>query len=256
MESIEKIALSHSLLSHSENAPRYCPAPDCDYAVIATGCSKCPIIQCGREECKTLFCCNCQQKCTAEHKCRNGKQHSSSKVKSTRKLSKKTRQSGKSSVDKPDGKSSVDRPDGKPEVKKGIKPDKNKTEQTDDPTGSTDSSSGESVGSPTATSEFLNRFNMKRCPSCRILIIKIEDGSCNHMTCSVCGTQFCWLCIKKTSELHYLSPTGCTFFGKRQWSKKKKLFWQFGMLLGAPVFILLSGAYSARKFFFFRDSLS
>ena len=209
--------------------------------MIATGCSKCPIIQCGREECKTLFCCNCQQSCTSEHKCRNGKPHSSSKkkVSSTRKESKRSRQSGKSS--------SVDKPDGKTEIKKGAKPDKSKTvEPTDDPTtASTDStSSGESTSSPTATTEFLNRFNMKRCPSCRILIIKIEDGSCNHMTCSVCGTQFCWLCIKKTSELHYLSPTGCTFFGKRQWSKKKKLFWQFGMLLGAPVFILLSGMYS------------
>ena len=207
------------------NVPRYCPAPDCGYAVIASGCSKCPIIQCGREECATLFCYHCQQNCTAEHKCRNGKR-ASSKVKSTRKLSKKSRQS--KSTDKPDG-------------KKGAKLDEIKTDQIDDSTASIGSSSGESVNNPTATTEFLNRFNMKRCPSCRILIIKIEDGSCNHMTCSVCGTQFCWLCIKKTSELHYLSPTGCTFFGKRQWSKKKKMVWQFGMLLGAPVFILLSG---------------
>ncbi|OJA17608.1 hypothetical protein AZE42_01207 [Rhizopogon vesiculosus] len=34
---------------------------------------------------------------------------------------------------------------------------------------------------------------VKKCPSCRALIEKI-DG-CNHMTCSVCNTHICWRCM-------------------------------------------------------------
>lgn len=32
----------------------------------------------------------------------------------------------------------------------------------------------------------------------------MNDGSCNHMTCAVCGCEFCWLCMKEISDLHYL----------------------------------------------------
>ena len=37
------------------------------------------------------------------------------------------------------------------------------------------------------------------CPRCHVLIVKMDDGSCNHMTCSVCGSEFCWLCMKEIS---------------------------------------------------------
>ncbi|KAH9402568.1 E3 ubiquitin-protein ligase rnf19b [Tyrophagus putrescentiae] len=86
---------------------------------------------------------------------------------------------------------------------------------------------------------FLQRDDIKPCPCCKVLIIKMDDGSCNHMTCSVCGTEFCWLCMQKISDLHYLSPSGCTFWGKKPWSRKKKIMWQLGMLVGAPVGIAL-----------------
>ena len=33
--------------------------------------------------------------------------------------------------------------------------------------------------------------------------------------------------------------TGCTFWGKKPWSRKKKLMWQLGTLVGAPVGIAL-----------------
>ena len=33
----------------------------------------------------------------------------------------------------------------------------------------------------------------------------------------------------------YFSPSGCTFWGKKPWSRKKKLMWQLGTLVGAPV---------------------
>lgn len=35
------------------------------------------------------------------------------------------------------------------------------------------------------------------------------------------------------------SPSGCTFWGKKPWSKKKKILWQLGTLIGAPVGIAL-----------------
>lgn len=55
----------------------------------------------------------------------------------------------------------------------------------------------------------------------------------------MCGAEFCWLCLKVITDLHYLSPTGCTFWGKRPWTRKKKLLWQIGTLIGAPVGIAL-----------------
>ena len=39
--------------------------------------------------------------------------------------------------------------------------------------------------------------NTKRCPRCRVMIVK--DGGCNHITCR-CGHNFCWSCSKKLSE--------------------------------------------------------
>ncbi|CAG2061713.1 unnamed protein product, partial [Timema podura] len=58
-----------------------------------------------------------------------------------------------------------------------------------------------------------HRDDIKPCPRCQVLIVKMDDGSCNHMTCAVCGAEFCWLCMKEISDLHYLSPSGCTFWG-------------------------------------------
>lgn len=83
------------------------------------------------------------------------------------------------------------------------------------------------------------REEIKRCPKCQALIVKMDDGSCNHITCAVCGCEFCWLCMKEISDLHYLSPSGCTFWGKKPWSRKKKILWQLGILIGAPVGIAL-----------------
>ena len=37
---------------------RWCPTPDCGYAVIATGCAACPLLQC--RKCNTEFCYHCK----------------------------------------------------------------------------------------------------------------------------------------------------------------------------------------------------
>lgn len=46
--------------------------------------------------------------------------------------------------------------------------------------------------------------DIKACPRCQVLIVKMDDGSCNHMMCAVCGAEFCWLCMKEINDLHFL----------------------------------------------------
>lgn len=41
---------------------RFCPAPDCSYAVIASGCANCPQLHCMRPDCNTSFCYHCKQR--------------------------------------------------------------------------------------------------------------------------------------------------------------------------------------------------
>ena len=44
---------------------------------------------------------------------------------------------------------------------------------------------------------------LKKCPRCQIFTEKNEG--CNHMTCSSCKYQWCWLCLGKYSYGHYTS---------------------------------------------------
>lgn len=48
------------------------------------------------------------------------------------------------------------------------------------------------------------RDDVKPCPRCQVLIGKMDDGSCNHMQCALCGAEFCWLCMKEVTDLHFL----------------------------------------------------
>jgi len=171
----EEFALRR-LLVHDPDA-RWCPAPDCGYVVIATGCASCPKLSCERPGCGTLFCYHCKQTWHPNQTCDAARAERAANIRSSF-------------------------------------------------TCSQDSSHNE----------------IKPCPRCGAFIIKMDDGSCNHMTCAVCGAEFCWLCMKEISDLHYLSPSGCTFWGKKPWSRKKKLLWQLGTLIGAPVGISLMAA--------------
>ncbi|XP_028936309.1 E3 ubiquitin-protein ligase RNF19B isoform X3 [Ornithorhynchus anatinus] len=160
---------------------RWCPAPDCGYAVIAYGCASCPKLTCEREGCQTEFCYHCKQIWHPNQTCDMARQQ---RAQSLRVRTKHT--------------------------------------------------SGLSYGQESGPAD-----DIKPCPRCSAYIIKMNDGSCNHMTCAVCGCEFCWLCMKEISDLHYLSPSGCTFWGKKPWSRKKKILWQLGTLIGAPVGISL-----------------
>ncbi|XP_031722343.1 E3 ubiquitin-protein ligase RNF19A [Anarrhichthys ocellatus] len=180
MEKYEEFMLRRWLVGEPDC--RWCPAPDCGYAVIAFGCASCPKITCGREGCGTEFCYHCKQLWHPNQTCDTARQQRAQSLRL------RTFRSSSLSYSQESGAAGDD-----------IKP----------------------------------------CPRCAAYIIKMNDGSCNHMTCAVCGCEFCWLCMKEISDLHYLSPSGCTFWGKKPWSRKKKILWQLGTLVGAPVGIAL-----------------
>eukprot|EP00050_Salpingoeca_kvevrii_P012295 m.21521 g.21521 ORF g.21521 m.21521 type:complete len:336 (-) comp3931_c1_seq1:65-1072(-) len=81
---------------------------------------------------------------------------------------------------------------------------------------------------------------VKPCPQCGAGIFKLQDGSCNHMTCALCRAEFCWLCGKVLDSWtilnHFGSFSGCTFFGSRQWSQRKINAYR----LSAPVTVPLA----------------
>ncbi|XP_061099396.1 E3 ubiquitin-protein ligase RNF19B isoform X2 [Conger conger] len=161
---------------------RWCPAPDCSYAVIAYGCAECPKLCCEREGCGTEFCYHCRQLWHPDQTCDQARRQRSRHASSNH------------------------------------------------------DASSLFIFNEEPSSEM---EEIKACPRCSAYIMKTNDGSCNRMNCSVCGCQFCWLCMQEITDVHYLSPSGCTFWGKRPWSRSRKVLWQVGMLLGAPVVISL-----------------
>lgn len=181
MEKYEEFMLRRWLVADPDC--RWCPAPDCGYAVIAFGCASCPKLTCGRDGCGTEFCYHCKQIWHPNQTCDAARQERAQSLRL------RTIRSSSISYSQESGAAATD--------------------------------------------------DIKPCPRCAAYIIKMNDGSCNHMTCAVCGCEFCWLCMKEISDLHYLSPSGCTFWGKKPWSRKKKILWQLGTLVGAPVGIAL-----------------
>ncbi|XP_041885323.1 E3 ubiquitin-protein ligase RNF19B-like isoform X4 [Corvus kubaryi] len=158
---------------------RWCPAPDCSYAVFAHGCAECPRLTCGREGCGTEFCYHCRQPWHPDGPC--------APVPPVPSLATPTAQLAQ--------------------------PEELAHAEAED---------------------------IKVCPRCSAFIMKINDGSCNRMNCTVCGCLFCWLCLREISDVHFLSPSGCTFWGKRPWSRTRRILWQLGMVLGAPMVISLA----------------
>ncbi|GFR63404.1 E3 ubiquitin-protein ligase RNF19A [Elysia marginata] len=178
MRKYEDFMLRRVLAMDSDT--RWCPAPDCGYAVIATGCAGCPKLQCERPGCGTYFCYHCKQYWHPNQTC-----------------------------------------------------DAARAERLPGAVRSASLTySQESSGAGAAQG---GKDVIKSCPRCSALIVKMDDLSCNHMICAVCGANFCWLCLKEMSDLHYLSLSGCTFWGRRPWSRKKKILCQLGTLIGAPV---------------------
>nr|XP_033792544.1 E3 ubiquitin-protein ligase RNF19A-like isoform X1 [Geotrypetes seraphini]XP_033792545.1 E3 ubiquitin-protein ligase RNF19A-like isoform X1 [Geotrypetes seraphini]XP_033792546.1 E3 ubiquitin-protein ligase RNF19A-like isoform X1 [Geotrypetes seraphini]XP_033792547.1 E3 ubiquitin-protein ligase RNF19A-like isoform X1 [Geotrypetes seraphini] len=183
LEKYEEYLLRRLLVSDPDS--RWCPAPDCSYAVIAYGCAECPRLTCGRKSCGTEFCYHCRQLWHPNKTCEQAWRQWS-------------------------------------QTTPGV------TEP------STLLILSEEHG------HALDVNDIKVCPRCGAFIMKVKDGSCNRMNCTVCGCLFCWLCLKEITDVHFLSPSGCTFWGKKPWSRSRKILWQVGMLLGAPMVISLA----------------
>uniref|UniRef100_A0A667YUH9 RBR-type E3 ubiquitin transferase n=1 Tax=Myripristis murdjan TaxID=586833 RepID=A0A667YUH9_9TELE len=185
LEKYEEFLLRRCLASDPDC--RWCPAPDCGFAVIASGCASCPRLVCRREGCGAEFCYHCKQAWHPNQTCDSARQQRAQSLHT------------------------------------------------------------HSNHSPSYTQEQGPADDIKPCPRCGAYIIKMNDGSCNHMTCAVCGCEFCWLCMKEISDLHYLRYTHTHtlpqsrlhVLGKKPWSRKKKILWQLGTLIGAPVGITL-----------------
>ncbi|XP_028857920.1 E3 ubiquitin-protein ligase RNF19A isoform X2 [Denticeps clupeoides] len=179
LERFEEYQLRRFLAADPDT--RWCPAPDCSYAVIAYGCAECPKLSCGREGCDTEFCYHCRQLWHPDQTCDQARRQ-------------------------------------RARYTSGVDASALYVFNED--------SGGDSE-------------EIKACPRCGAYIMKTNDGSCNRMNCTVCACQFCWLCMQEITDVHYLSPSGCTFWGKKPWSQTRKVLWQVGMLLGAPVVISL-----------------
>ena len=49
--------------------------------------------------------------------------------------------------------------------------------------------------------EYAKNNFVKKCPKCNIIIEK--NKGCNHITCTKCGYQWCWLCNEEYKENHF-----------------------------------------------------
>lgn len=228
---------------------RWCPAPDCTYAVIASGCANCPQLYCTRPNCNTSFCYHCKQYWHPNLTCEDAALRSNNQP-----LLLTTTTSNNTDLFLQDLISNVSNTNNNNNNQQTSASSTNKLirsllQRSNSHISTTSSTNLQALAAVTnhqvlasrsaAAANDLVKEEIKRCPKCQAMIVKMDDGSCNHITCSVCGCEFCWLCMKEISDLHYLSPSGCTFWGKKPWSRKKKILWQLGTLIGAPVGIAL-----------------
>ncbi|CAF1990369.1 unnamed protein product [Rotaria magnacalcarata] len=84
-----------------------------------------------------------------------------------------------------------------------------------------------------------NGGSIRSCPRCKSPIEKLDDGSCNHIRCAICTCEFCWLCMKEVDNLHFITPTGCTFYGQKRWSKFKSIIFLLLSWILTPILAIL-----------------
>lgn len=85
-------------------------------------------------------------------------------------------------------------------------------------------------------SKWASHKKIQRCPHCKIRIEKNEG--CNHMTCSFCHYQWCWICGGRYSSSHFDSVFfGCPMlqFTSTDWSMKKIALYHFFMFIISPL---------------------
>ena len=55
-----RICVGNEIIKFLFQDTRWCPGPNCTYAVIATGCASCPMLCCQRPGCGYYFCYHCK----------------------------------------------------------------------------------------------------------------------------------------------------------------------------------------------------
>eukprot|EP00466_Bigelowiella_natans_P003994 jgi/Bigna1/86892/estExt_fgenesh1_pg.C_140225 len=95
------------------------------------------------------------------------------------------------------------------------------------------------------SSESLIKKTAKKCPGCGTFIHKISG--CNHMTCTVCHTGFCWLCLEEignsTMPAHF-DPKGENPCAGRQFENGDQpqlplRLWEVHMCVLLPMLLVL-----------------
>ena len=71
----------------------------------------------------------------------------------------------------------------------------------------------------------LNEAKMQLCPGCAQSITK--DGGCNHMSCTQCGTHWCWTCGDVVPldgvTAHFKPPRTCSSFSYGRESETERI---------------------------------
>ncbi|KAL4460816.1 hypothetical protein ABPG74_016288 [Tetrahymena malaccensis] len=81
--------------------------------------------------------------------------------------------------------------------------------------------------------KYIEKNVVQLCPKCKIKIEKMTG--CNHITCSFCKHEWCWLCKSKYSRSHFekFNPIGCPGFYKQKqdWPIYKIYLYRFFCLI-------------------------
>jgi len=92
--------------------------------------------------------------------------------------------------------------------------------------------------------KYIERVEVKECPKCKTKIEKNEG--CNHMTCTRCNYQFCWICCKRYTRRHYkwynfLGCPGSQFSQGRNRFYMCEACWILLRIILLAIFVIIGG---------------